>query len=77
MVATTKIRQDYLDKLAQLIKVPSVSAKKTGLKEASELIEAFFKELKANQVIIDNEYEFPLVLAQFFKKGLDQLAGFF
>ncbi|WP_143809345.1 M20/M25/M40 family metallo-hydrolase, partial [Oenococcus oeni] len=65
MVATTKIRQDYLEKLAQLIKIPSVSAKKTGLKEASELIGSFFKELKADQVIIDDQYEFPLVLAQF------------
>lgn len=65
MVERTKIRQEYLDKLAELIKIPSVSAKKNGLTEASDLIKTFFQELKADHVIVDNEYEFPLVLAQF------------
>lgn len=65
MVETTKIRQEYLDKLAKLIKIPSVSAKNTGLKEASNLIAGFFEELKANRVEIDDEFEFPLVIAKF------------
>ncbi|EHN58407.1 MAG: M20/M25/M40 family metallo-hydrolase [Oenococcus sp.] len=65
MPEKTEIRQEYLDKLADLIKIPSVSAKKTGLKEASQLISGYFQQLKADQVAIDDEFEFPLVIAKF------------
>lgn len=58
------LSRKYLDALAELIALPSVSAHKTYLMETATAIDALFEEL-GGQVIVDDAFGAPFVYARF------------
>ncbi|NYS32880.1 M20/M25/M40 family metallo-hydrolase [Streptococcus danieliae] len=65
------IIQEYFEKLKVLVSKKSIFAQQVGLLEVASLLRDYFHEAGADEVVLDNSYAAPFVMAKFLSNRPD------